>query len=285
MVVDARSSAATQARPGTAATARQALQRPSPAAWPVQRRFVRGVAAAAAAAPEPSSSSSSTVVIRAPPPPPPPQPAAPEAGPSEAASIEQQPEWEAAVSMVEGLGFQRPQAEMAVAKAFGWKGQAFWRHQKVEEEPSIDQISAALAFLGALGLSQADITKVVKTCPEVRPAAPVTAGMPRADARWRQQRPAQRSGAVVAARAQHPRAPPRPACRCWAATLRANCRRRWTSCRRTGSCRARCWPRRCCASRRCWATTWTARAAAWEVRDALQQALPRGDQTALAPDS
>ena len=53
--------------------------------------------------------------------------------------------------------------------AFGWGPQLYWRNEQPRQEPSLQQVDAALAFLaGVVGISSAaDQTAVITKFPEV----------------------------------------------------------------------------------------------------------------------
>eukprot|EP00879_Flechtneria_rotunda_P017144 GHRR01017955.1.p1 GENE.GHRR01017955.1~~GHRR01017955.1.p1 ORF type:complete len:134 (+),score=49.42 GHRR01017955.1:442-843(+) len=71
---------------------------------------------------------------------------------------------------VQQLGFDEADAERFVQRAFGWgpKGRAYWRHEKAEQTPNVQQIQAALRFLTQqLGMADEQIVKLIKAFPEV----------------------------------------------------------------------------------------------------------------------
>lgn len=77
-------------------------------------------------------------------------------------------EWKACATRLEDLGLEPEKAHVALGKAFGWSGQAFWRQERVEDAPDFDQIASALEFLATLGInSDADVAAVIQKCPEV----------------------------------------------------------------------------------------------------------------------
>ena len=65
------------------------------------------------------------------------------------------------------LGFTEDEAEGFMQKAFGWKGQGYWRMSKEEEVPSPDDVQARLDFVAGLGIQGADLAAYVKKFPEV----------------------------------------------------------------------------------------------------------------------
>ncbi|KXZ47561.1 hypothetical protein GPECTOR_34g720 [Gonium pectorale] len=66
------------------------------------------------------------------------------------------------------LGFSADECGQLLARAFGWKTQAFWRREKVEELPTPGQVSGVLAFLhDDLALSPEEQLKLVRAFPEV----------------------------------------------------------------------------------------------------------------------
>ncbi|KAI8469146.1 MAG: hypothetical protein J3K34DRAFT_470176 [Monoraphidium minutum] len=117
------------------------------------------------------------VTILAPPPPPPPFAAAGAAAPgaarpapgppAEKLAPEELQEWAACVAQLEEFGLAAADAERIVARAFGWATQAYWRREKVEEPPSAARAAAAVGLLRGLGISDAELPRVIKSFPEV----------------------------------------------------------------------------------------------------------------------
>jgi hypothetical protein len=56
-------------------------------------------------------------------------------------------------------------------KAFGWRGQGYWRNTKVREVPTAADVTARVAFLESIGettrASECDLAKIVKKQPEI----------------------------------------------------------------------------------------------------------------------
>jgi|TARA_B110000003_G_scaffold25085_1_gene23811 hypothetical protein len=56
-------------------------------------------------------------------------------------------------------------------KAFGWRGQGYWRNTKVREVPTAADVTARVAFLESIGVttraSECDLAKIVKKQPEI----------------------------------------------------------------------------------------------------------------------
>ena len=75
--------------------------------------------------------------------------------------------WNECVARLEAFGLEPTKAHAAVGKAFGWGGQAYWRHEKEEEVPSVAAVEASLEFLASIGISsEADVAGVVSKFPE-----------------------------------------------------------------------------------------------------------------------
>lgn len=97
--------------------------------------------------------------------------AAARAVPEAAAELEpaEQEQWGVCVELLEQrCGLTPAAADTCLLRAFGWKGQGFWRQERVQDVPCPDQIAAALDFLAGLGLAEGEEQgKVVSTFPEV----------------------------------------------------------------------------------------------------------------------
>ena len=90
-----------------------------------------------------------------------PEPVAAELDP---AGLEQ---WAACAELVQQrCGLDADAADTALLRAFGWKGQGFWRQERVKEVPSQEQVDAALDFLAGLGIAEGDLGPLVRTFPE-----------------------------------------------------------------------------------------------------------------------
>jgi hypothetical protein len=91
--------------------------------------------------------------------------------PDAAAELEPagQEQWGVCVELLEQRCRLTPAAaDTCLLRAFGWKGQGFWRQERVQNVPCPDQIAAALDFLAGLGLGEGEEQgKVVSTFPEV----------------------------------------------------------------------------------------------------------------------
>ncbi|KAL4421621.1 hypothetical protein ABPG75_010912 [Micractinium tetrahymenae] len=90
--------------------------------------------------------------------------------PEEAAelSAEAHQQWAQCLALLqERCGLEGEAANAALLKAFGWKGQGFWRQERVKETPNPAQVTSALDFLAGLGLAEAaDLQKLVQVFPE-----------------------------------------------------------------------------------------------------------------------
>ncbi|KAL4450224.1 hypothetical protein ABPG77_010893 [Micractinium sp. CCAP 211/92] len=90
--------------------------------------------------------------------------------PAEAAELppEAQQQWaQCAALLQERCGLEGEAANAALLKAFGWKGQGFWRQERVQQVPDPAQVGAALDYLAGLGLeAPADLEKLLKVFPE-----------------------------------------------------------------------------------------------------------------------
>ena len=59
-------------------------------------------------------------------------------------------------------------ADKTMIRAFGWGGQTYWRNEKVEEVPEVEDVEARIAYLLEIGIEQADLAeKVLGKVPEV----------------------------------------------------------------------------------------------------------------------
>lgn len=76
--------------------------------------------------------------------------------------------WSDCAARLEDLGMEPAAVETTLIKAFGWGSQAYWRHEKEGEAPTLAQVDAVLAFLASLGIaSEADQAALVAKFPEV----------------------------------------------------------------------------------------------------------------------
>lgn len=84
-------------------------------------------------------------------------------------SAEEQQQWVAcAAILADRCGLEGDAADLALLKAFGWKGQGFWRQERVNEPPAAAHVSAVLDFVEGLGVNQpGELSKLVGTFPEV----------------------------------------------------------------------------------------------------------------------
>jgi hypothetical protein len=72
--------------------------------------------------------------------------------------FEQQQGWLKAAAELQGLGIPAEQAHQVLVKAFGWGSQGYWRHSKVDEPPTADQIRAVAAYLASLNIQVGHVT-------------------------------------------------------------------------------------------------------------------------------
>ena len=79
------------------------------------------------------------------------------------------PAWAACRAALERrLGLEASAADAALARAFGWGGQAYLRRERVEEVPAVAVVDAALDLLTTeVGLDQETAAAVVSEFPEV----------------------------------------------------------------------------------------------------------------------
>ncbi|QDZ21558.1 hypothetical protein HOP50_06g40850 [Chloropicon primus] len=83
--------------------------------------------------------------------------------------VEDEPEFRACVEKVMGLEgglLDEEESTAALKDAFGWSKQTYWRKSKVEENPSSAELEGRLAVLLDLGLTEAEVVKVVRDFPE-----------------------------------------------------------------------------------------------------------------------
>lgn len=77
---------------------------------------------------------------------------------------------DACIERLVSLGVEADDAELFVARAFGWgkKSQAFWRGEKVNEVPDPATVDAALQYVRELGIAtDSELLAVVQAFPEV----------------------------------------------------------------------------------------------------------------------
>lgn len=79
----------------------------------------------------------------------------------------QRPQWEEASSFVEGLGFTTEEADKMLGKAFGWVQSPYWSESHVQTVPELQTVSSKVDFVKALGLSDVELTPVLKKFPEL----------------------------------------------------------------------------------------------------------------------
>ena len=76
--------------------------------------------------------------------------------------------WEECSNRLEILGLSAEDTEKTLVKAFGWASQAYWRNEKIKEDPVVDQVEAVLDFLTSIGIaSEADQAAIITKFPEV----------------------------------------------------------------------------------------------------------------------
>ena len=77
--------------------------------------------------------------------------------------------WESCRSILVGeLGMDEDKADKTMIRAFGWGGQTYWRNEKVEEVPEVEDVEGRIAYLLEIGIEQADLAeKVLGKVPEV----------------------------------------------------------------------------------------------------------------------
>jgi len=59
------------------------------------------------------------------------------------------------------------EADAVVGKAFGWRGQGYWRNSKVCEIPDPSAIAATMDFLSSVGVASDDAGKILAKQPEI----------------------------------------------------------------------------------------------------------------------
>ncbi|KAI3429720.1 hypothetical protein D9Q98_010036 [Chlorella vulgaris] len=93
--------------------------------------------------------------------------AAPQAVPEALEAVEQE-QWVACSELVQQrCGLDADAADAALLKAFGWKGQGFWRQERVKQVPCQEQVTAVLDYLASLGISDAhDLGPLLTAFPE-----------------------------------------------------------------------------------------------------------------------
>eukprot|EP00887_Chlorella_sp_A99_P002373 scaffold10.g2373.t1 len=101
------------------------------------------------------------------------RPAALNAAPAALSPLEQleppaSAQWLAARQLLEQeLGLDAGAADGVLAEACGWCGQGYWRRERVRETPDPEALSACLAYLRGLDLTNEDVAAVLAAQPEV----------------------------------------------------------------------------------------------------------------------
>lgn len=57
--------------------------------------------------------------------------------------------WQEALESVQAIGFEEPEADTILRKAFGWSGQGYWRRSREYEVPTAGQACLSLYSLQA----------------------------------------------------------------------------------------------------------------------------------------
>lgn len=76
-------------------------------------------------------------------------------------------EWAAGVGLVSDLFGSVADAERAVGRAFGWGSQKFWRGRVKQRPVSLETVRESLNFLRSFGLTDTQVSAVLKSFPEV----------------------------------------------------------------------------------------------------------------------
>lgn len=76
--------------------------------------------------------------------------------------------WDECTALLMTIGFEHEDSNTVLVKAFGWGGQQYWRQEKVQEVPSVDQITGVLQVLDEFSVvSMADKATIIGKFPEV----------------------------------------------------------------------------------------------------------------------
>ncbi|KQK12240.1 uncharacterized protein LOC100828669 [Brachypodium distachyon] len=75
--------------------------------------------------------------------------------------------WEECKQILTSLSFSTEDAEKMLKKAFGWIHSPYWTEERKKEVPSVELVSGVLDYIRGLGLSDADLYKLLKKFPEV----------------------------------------------------------------------------------------------------------------------
>lgn len=76
--------------------------------------------------------------------------------------------WQECAVRLADLGLDAEETEKVLVKAFGWGSQAYWRKEKINETPDVDQVHEVLEFLSSIGISsEADQIALITKFPEV----------------------------------------------------------------------------------------------------------------------
>mmetsp|Transcript_23836 Transcript_23836/g.58459 ORF Transcript_23836/g.58459 Transcript_23836/m.58459 type:complete len:219 (+) Transcript_23836:228-884(+) len=81
--------------------------------------------------------------------------------------MEEGMQWAACKALVMELGFDDPGAEKVLVRAYGWGAQNYWRNEKAEEVPDVDEVEARIDYLKAIGIPEENIQKMLTKVPEV----------------------------------------------------------------------------------------------------------------------
>ena len=75
--------------------------------------------------------------------------------------------WASTKAVVMELGFDDDEADRVMQKGFGWAKQDYWRNEKVNEIPDMDEIEKRIQFIESLGVARDKIDVIVNKFPEI----------------------------------------------------------------------------------------------------------------------
>ncbi|CAL57113.1 Mitochodrial transcription termination factor-related [Ostreococcus tauri] len=78
------------------------------------------------------------------------------------------PHWAACRAFLRtALALTDDEADVAIARAYAWRGQTYWRNAKDKETPNVDDLRARVDFLNSVGVDAEGASEVAKKQPEI----------------------------------------------------------------------------------------------------------------------